>query len=141
MEKKSYLCNMEIWKDIKGYEGYYQVSSLGNIKRVNGSIKCNGVHGIYNKIVSERLLVPVKTSNKWYLSVNLSKDNNKKIHDIHRLVAEAFIANPNKYPVVMHIDNNGYNNCVDNLMWGTYKMNNIQPVIEKRAANQYGKYK
>ena len=63
-----------------------------------------------------------------------------KMFNTHRLVAEAFIPNPNKHPLVMHIDNDGLNNNVSNLKWGTYKMNNIQPVIEGRAANQYGKY-
>ena len=119
---------MEIWKDIKGYEGLYQVSNYGRVKSCNTAIK------------RERILKPQQSSNGWYRAVCLSKNSKIKQSSIHRLVAEAFIPNPKNYPLVMHKDNNGLNNNVSNLQWGTHKMNNIQPVIEGRAANQYGKY-
>jgi len=133
---------MEIWKDIKDYEGYYQVSNLGNVKRLETLTKCfdNGKTVAYRK-VKEKLLKQLKTSNGWYYAVALSKESKVKMISTHRLVADAFIPNPNNYPLVMHKDNNGHNNDVSNLKWGTHKMNNIQPVIEGRAANQYGKYK
>jgi len=96
----------EIWKDIKGYEKLYQVSNLGNIK----SLK-TGKNLYYSK-------------SKRYLRVGLFKDKKRKGFSIHRLVAEAFIPNPNNYPCVNHKDCNGNNNRVDNLEWCTYKQNN-----------------
>ncbi len=132
---------MEIWKNIKEYEGLYQVSNIGRVKRLETITKCfdNGKTVAYRK-VKERVLKQFKTSNGWYYAVALSKDSKVKMINTHRLVAESFLENPNKYPLVMHLDNNGLNNNVSNLQWGTHKMNNTQPVIEGRAANQYGKY-
>ena len=144
MEKNSYLYNkktMEIWKDIKEYEGLYQVSNIGRVKRLETTTKCfdNGKRIGY-RVVKERILKQFKNSNGWYYAVALSKDSKVKMINTHRLVAQSFIPNLNNFPLVMHKDNNGLNNNVSNLQWGTYKMNNIQPVIEGRAANQYGRY-
>lgn len=96
----------EIWKDIKGYEGLYQVSNLGNVK----SLKTN--KNLY-----------YSNSNNGYLRVGLFK-NKRKMFSIHRLVAENFIPNPNEYLVVNHKDFNQKNNKVDNLEWCTSKENN-----------------
>lgn len=102
---------VEIWKDIKNYEGYYQVSNFGRIK----SLKCwNG----YKYIDKERLLNPYKqeTGNNYYRNVvTLTKNKERKQYKVHRLVAEAFIDNPNNYPVINHKDGNPLNNNVDNL--------------------------
>ena len=96
----------EIWKDIKDYEGLYQVSNLGNVK----SLKTN------------KNLYYSKSKN--YLRVSLNKNGIRKGYSIHRLVAQAFIPNPNNYPCVNHKDCNGNNNKVNNLEWCTYKQNN-----------------
>ena len=104
--------NNEIWLDIKGYDGKYQVSNLGRVKSLN-----------YNKTKKEKLLKP-KINNTKYPYVILCKDRVKKTLKIHRLVAETFIPNPNNYPCVNHIDENKFNNTSNNLEWCTIKYNN-----------------
>lgn len=96
----------EIWKDIKDYEGKYKVSNLGNVKSVKKNKNC------------------YLSNSKCYKRVLLSKNGDKKGYAVHRLVAQAFIPNPNNYPCVNHIDCDGSNNKVDNLEWVSYKENN-----------------
>lgn len=97
----------ENWKDIEGYEGVYQVSNLGRVKRVN----------------SHRVLKAGKHTGG-YLKVNLSKNGSKSTKTIHRLVAQAFIPNSENKPGVNHIDENKTNNMASNLEWSTSKENN-----------------
>ena len=96
---------MEIWKDIQGYEGLYQVSNLGRVRSRNGLIHLN-------------------TNNYGYKHVTLSKSNVQKTALVHRLVAEAFIENPFELPQINHKDGNKNNNAVINLEWTTQKDNN-----------------
>lgn len=98
----------EIWKDIVGYEGHYQVSNCGRIR----SIK----HG------EEKFLKP-NDAKKGYLQVTLYKDGVRRSHNIHRLVAVAFVPNPEGFPEVNHMDENSFNNCAVNLEWCTAKYN------------------
>lgn len=108
----------EIFKPIKGYEGLYEVSNLGNVKSV-----CKNGKGIgIGKSRKEVILKPIM--NKGYLRVNLSKNGVIKHFSIHRLVAEAFLPNPNNYPEVNHKDENKTNNTIDNLEWCDSKYNN-----------------
>ena len=95
----------EIWKDITGYEGYYMVSNLGNVKSLN-----------YNHTGTEGILKAKKTS-KGYLKVHLYKDGKAKDYFVHRLVATAFCENQMGYNEVNHKDENKANNCADNLEW------------------------
>lgn len=97
----------EIWKDVVGYEGYYKVSNLGNVYSIRN-------HKILSQIVETKQL---NESEYKRCKVSLSVDNNVRVCKVHRLVAEAFIPNPLNLPTVDHIDNNGLNNCVDNLRW------------------------
>lgn len=103
---------MEIWKDIEGFEGKYQVSNLGNVKSLN-----------YGNRGYEQILIP-KINNKGYKWVELPNGHNKRCLLIHRLVALAFLKNPNNYPIINHKDENPQNNHVDNLEWCTVSYNN-----------------
>ena len=97
----------EIWKDVVGYEGLYQVSNLGNVRSLN----YRG-HGITKNLVP-------KCNNAGRLWVELRKNGSGKCLLVHRLVAMAFIPNPNDYPQINHIDENPKNNRVENLEWCT----------------------
>lgn len=104
---------MEEWRDIKGYEGIYQVSSYGRIKALN-----------YKRTGKEGILKPF-TKKGGYKLIKLSKNNIKHHFSIHRLVAIHFIDNPKELPEVNHKDENPSNNKVENLEWcdHTYNMN------------------
>lgn len=100
---------MEIYRDIKGYEGYYEVSNLGNVR----STSYKGV----------KILKPGITKNG-YLNVVLCVNQHKTHKFIHRLVAETFISNPHNYDTVNHKDECKSNNCVSNLEWLSAEENN-----------------
>ena len=108
----------EIWKDIEGFEGLYQVSNLGRVKCVEH--KCPGRHGL--RTVKEHLMTQVKGS-KGYLYVSLSNMDRGRTFTVHRLVAKAFIPNPDNLPCVNHKDEDKFNNNVSNLEWCTAKQN------------------
>ena len=110
---------VEIWKDIQDYEGRYQISSQGQVKSLNR--KANHTSG--ERIVSERILKNQRQENS-YNNVSLSKDGKMKRFTVHRLVANAFISNPENKPQVNHIDGNKQNNSASNLEWVTSQQNN-----------------
>lgn len=110
----------EIWKDIKGYEGLYQVSNLGRVKSLEHWSNSDN----YKKMYTGKILTGILVKTNGYLKVTLSKNGKTNQLQIHRLVAEAFIPNVNNYPVVNHKDENKLNNCINNLEWCTYKHNN-----------------
>lgn len=111
----------EVWKDIKGYEGFYQISNKGRIKSLQYW------NGREFKTGEKILTVHAQKSNtcQSYARsvVKLTKRGGKKTFKVHRLVAEAFLDNPNKYPIVNHKDGNPLNNDVSNLEWCTQKYN------------------
>ena len=96
---------MEIWKDIEGFEGKYQISNKGNVRN------------------NTKLMVPQKTK-FGYLKIRLSKNNIAKGYFMHRLVAKSFISNPNNKPQVNHKNGDKLNNTADNLEWMTQAENN-----------------
>jgi len=110
----------EIWKDVKDYEGYYQISNLGNVKSLEryrkgrNNSKC---------IVKERILKETKGYCDRYKGVLLCNNGIKKKITIHRLVAQAFVSNLENKPCVNHLDGNKLNNNVKNLEWCTYSEN------------------
>lgn len=105
----------EIWKDIKGFEGIYQISNLGNVKSYDKHIK----NGNGYAVRKGKQLKPNLTKGGYY-SVHLYIGQRKREPKlIHRLVAEQFLPNPNNYPQVNHKDENKLNNRVDNLEWCT----------------------
>ena len=116
----------EEWRDIKGYEGKYQVSNLGRVK----SLKDN--HGNYREKILD-----IKPNKKGYLRIELSLYGKKKKFQVHRLVAQSFIPNPNNLPEVNHKDENKQNNCVYNLEWCTHQYNSNYGTRILRASNTH----
>lgn len=110
----------EIWKDIPNYEGLYQVSNLGNVRRIKKwcGNKNTKIYKEDNTIIKKHI-----TNKPKYYFVVLSKNSIRKNVRIHRLVAQAFIPNPNNLPQVNHKDGNKLNNCVNNLEWCTNSYN------------------
>ena len=109
----------EIWKDVKGYEGYYLVSNLGNVKSVDRYVK----HDEENVSLKRGAYKKAQLFECGYMYINLSKNGKSNYFRVHRLVAEAFIPNPDNLPEVNHKDENKLNNCVDNLEWCTREYN------------------
>jgi len=109
----------EEWRDIKGYEGRYQVSSLGLIKSISRLVEY--VAG-YTKSVKGRTM-KLCVANNGYLQIALNRDNTEKNYTVHRIVAQTFIPNPDNLPCVLHNDDDPTNNCVSNLRWGTQQDN------------------
>lgn len=107
----------EIWKDVVGYEGLYQVSNLGRVKSLTFY---NNVH--QKRYHRERILKG-KDNMHGYLCVSLHKNGKIYQRKIHRLVAQAFIPNPNNFAIINHIDGNKVNNNINNLEWCTYSHN------------------
>lgn len=97
---------MEIWKEIEGYEGLYEVSNLGNVK----------------SLISGKILKPKKDKDG-YLYVGLYQQGKQKAHKVHRLVAQTFLNTQNTYTEVNHKDEDKTNNIVDNLEWCTRSYN------------------
>ena len=137
----------EIWKDIKGYESFYQVSNLGNVRSLDRYVK----NGTSNRNIKRGRVLKPCINHKGYLQVHLVANGNSKLVVIHRLVAKAFIPNPQNKAQVNHIDGNKKNNNVRNLEWCTNQENVIHAIntglidLEKlknrkhytKAVNQY----
>ncbi len=111
---------MEVWKDIPGYEGKYQVSTLGNVRGLD--------YIVYEKSGKSRLhkgrILKTFKVTGGYHCLKLQVGNKKKHFLVHRLVAMAFIPNPNNYDTVNHKDENVDNNRVENLEWLSLYQNN-----------------
>lgn len=109
----------EIWEDIKGYEGLYQVSSLGNIRSLSKQI--GGSRG--NTVTRKEKLKKTVLQSNGYKNVILHKNKISTGFGVHRLVAAAFIANPHNLPVVNHKNFNKSDNRIENLEWCTQSQN------------------
>ena len=122
----------EIWKDIENFEGYYQVSNLGNVRSLDRIIeKKNHKQKVRGKIMKQAI------KSNGYKFIGLRKPRNKKIFKhVHRLVASAFIENLENKKTVNHIDCNKLNNNVNNLEWCTQKEN----IAHARKNNLYHDY-
>lgn len=120
---------MENWKEITGYEGYFEVSDLGNFRSKDRIIKYkqNGTRNYPGKPLKTETIV------EGYQRIVLMKDGIKKRFMCHRIVAQEFIPNPNNKPFINHIDGNPANNKVENLEWCTQEEN------EQHSVNTLGK--
>lgn len=110
--------NTEIWKPVIGYEGLYEVSSLGNVRSL--------WYGKKN--------MKLRTDKDGYLMVNFHKDKKQTTHKVHRLVAETFIPNPEGKPQIDHINTDKTDNRAENLKWVTQKENNNNPLSKKHIS-------
>lgn len=117
----------EVWRDIKGYEGLYQVSNFGNVRGLD-RIDC---HGQFRK--GKEIKQHIEKISR-YKYVAFSKNGITKKYKVHRLVAEAFIPNPENKSQVGHKDESRDNNKADNLEWVTQLENNNMPLRRKRMS-------
>ena len=130
-------CNMEqqeVWKDVAGYEGLYQVSNLGRVKSRRYYVKYGAVR--------EKVLKPVAGKAR-YAYIMLNKNGEQRKARVHRLVAEHFLQNSNDFPCVNHKDQNPLNNRADNLEWCTQKYNLNYGTAREKIADKMlkGSYK
>lgn len=139
----------EIWKDIPGYEGFYQVSNIGRVRSLDRvTKKWDGER------LSKGIIMKQAANIKGYLFVQLFKDGVGKIKTVHRLVAEAFLPNDGRLPQINHKDENKRNNCVENLEWcdglynARYGTRNLRAgassskavIVTKSDGGEYGTY-
>lgn len=131
----------EIWKDIRGYEGIYQVSNLGRVRSLDRHVDYKWRDKVVTKLFKGKVLRLSYTSDG-YLMIYLRKDGEDKYYAVHRLVAQAFIPNPSDLPFVNHKDECKDNNQVDNLEWCTHIYNcNYGTAIARMRQKVTGKPK
>lgn len=122
----------EIWKDIKGYEGLYQISNCGNVR----SLKKWCGNRYKEKWVNDVKQLTPTDNGRGYLIISLAKNRKRKNFYIHRLVAQAFIPNPENKPQVNHKDYNKYNNKFENLEYCTQKENVAYSIIHMKHSRK-----
>lgn len=124
---------MEEWRNITGYEGLYQISNNGRVRSLDRTIVYkNGRKHCYKSVI-----LKLQINKSGYLVVNLFRNK----HLIHRLVAEAFIPNPENKPCVGHWDCNKHNNSAENLYWCTQLENINHPITRQRMSEGQGQNK
>lgn len=107
----------EVWKNIDKTNGRYKISSLGRVV----------------SFLNGHKLLSIKTSKNGYMKINIARNNKYKLSSlVHRLVAEAFIPNPDNKPCIDHIDGDRSNNNVNNLSWVSYLENSLNPITLSR---------
>ena len=146
----------EIWRDIKVFEGAYQVSNLGRVRSLGRNIDYISRYGtIASRYYDGKIITPTDNG-KGYKIVGMRNGNKKRNYYVHRLVAEAFLPNPLNLPEANHKDANRANNCLSNLEWVTRKENMRQAAArlheprrlsirsktgEKYISRRYGRYR
>ena len=146
------MCNMEpvisttpaveVWRPVRDYEGLYDVSSLGRVRSLDRIANCKHRNGKeFTRTVKGHISAQVPNNNG-YMMVWLHKNGDRRNCLVHRLVAEAFIQNPDNLPQVNHKDENPKNNMPDNLEWCTayyninYKDERVRSVLNKTHNEQ-----
>lgn len=122
---------MEIWKEIKGYEGLYEVSSEGRVRVSDRLVKTKG-----NVLYLKKGVILKESYAGGYSQVVLTKDGIRKSYKVHRLVAGTFIDNQDNLPCIDHINTIRSDNRVENLRWVTYKENSNNPIT---LSKHYGR--
>jgi len=120
---------IEVWLPIRGYENYYEVSSFGNVRGLDRVV---GARSNGSRVQKGTVLNPALDS-RGYLQVNLQKATKSKMQLVHRLVALAFLSNPDNKRDVNHIDFIRTNNNVENLEWATPSENNLHTYLNGRG--------
>ena len=122
--------NLEIWKDVVGYEGLYKISNLGRLKSLKRTfLYSKGVYRTFDERIKKVCETSKRKNRQGYLCSRLKDKNGKsKCEYIHILVAKAFIKNKGNKPTVNHIDGNKHNNNVINLEWCSYSENNSHAI-------------
>ena len=121
----------EIWKPVKGYEGLYEVSNMGNIRSVDRYVMNGNRCCLLKGKLKKAYLISTG-----YLMVDLCKNGQRTHYLIHRLLAEAFIPNPNNLPCIDHINTIKTDNRVENLRWCSYKENSNNPLTREHNKNR-----
>lgn len=124
----------EIWKPVVGYEGYYEVSNTGKVRSVDRIVIDKKGRQYFRKGTELK-----QNIDRGYCRVSITKDGIKETLKVHRLVALAFIPNPDNLPQVNHKDENKQNNNVENLEWVTCKDNQNYGTRTQRSADSHKK--
>lgn len=123
------MADMEIWKDIEGFEGLYQVSNMGRVRSLDRYIKGFNHGKEHIRLIKGQILAN-QTETHGYSQVQLHYGDRNKVKSVlvHKLVARAFIPNPENKPCVDHISTVKTDNRVENLRWVSYKENANNPI-------------
>lgn len=126
----------EIWKDIPNYEGLYQVSNLGRIKSIGRRVSWKFYDKPCARNHNERMITP-EVGKIGYYRVGLCKNGKRTRYSLHRIIAKAFIPNPDNLPTVNHKNGIKTDNRLENLEWVSYSDNNLHAwrVLNKKAYN------
>ena len=125
----------EVWKDIEGFDNRYMVSNLGRVKTIGFT------YTLYGKLqIKPDHILRTISRKDGYCKINLGGYGKQKTLNLHRLVATAFVPNPNNYPIINHKDENPTNNCSDNLEWCTYKYNNNYGTFKEKHSIAFKNY-
>lgn len=124
---------MEIWKPIERLGGVYEVSNKGRVRTTDRYVKCQNGQRLVRGIIKKQTL------QNGYCIVTINMQGKYNTEYVHRLIAEAFIENPNNYKQINHKDENKQNNCVENLEWCNSKYNINYGTRTERAAKKRSK--